>query len=139
ADLDVSVPVSEVNLDVILPLSDIDVDASVAAFDTDLSFLCISDIDISVPVSDTDLNDSVPILNSALLFIANVNLFRHFGLASKSNEPRSDTSSKGIWARCQAAFFDIKGFDPFATSYCHRAFETVHKRILEGKIRQYSE
>ena len=59
--------------------------------------------------------------------------------ANREVEARSDIRAKGFWTRCMNAFFDVRVFYPFASSYVSSSLKALFKRFEMEKKKQYGE
>ena len=59
--------------------------------------------------------------------------------AKIENNARLDVNALGFWCRDQMAFFDIRVFDPVATSHAHQSLDAAHSKQENEKCRQYED
>ena len=53
---------------------------------------------------------------------------------------RSDVRAEGFWGcRQQQAYFDVKVFNPTASTYCNKSLQSYYCRLKAGKRRDYQE
>jgi len=66
---------------------------------------------------------------------------RNFSLQStnSADDARLDISASGFWARGQRAFFDIRIFNPMATSNRAQELRSAHIKHENDKMREYGE
>ena len=63
-------------------------------------------------------------------------------LTSGSNitdDARLDIAARGFWERCEMAFFDIRGFNPYAKTHLNRNLNAAFTRNEREKKRQYNQ
>ena len=65
----------------------------------------------------------------------------NFSLQSSNtaDDARLDISASGFWARGQRAFFDIRIFNPMATSNRNQDLKAAHTKHENDKMREYGE
>ena len=54
------------------------------------------------------------------------------------DEARVDVAARGVWAKGQMAFFDVRVFNPTAKSYLNADLSTAHKTNEQAKKRSYN-
>ena len=59
--------------------------------------------------------------------------------ANSSDEARLDISAHGFWKRRQRAFFDVRVFNPFATSHLNQRLDTAFSSNENEKKRHYNQ
>lgn len=63
----------------------------------------------------------------------------HFRTANKEDEARLDVQASDFWCKGQEAFFDIRVFYPFASSYRQKDLKAVYTMHEKQKKRAYAE
>ena len=58
--------------------------------------------------------------------------------ANRSDEARLDIRARGVWARGQQAFFDLRVFDPNACRYLNKSLKQCHVMNKQEKKRAYN-
>ena len=62
------------------------------------------------------------------------------GSANRSEEARLDVHVRGFWGdTMQEAFFDIRVFHPFASSYRYTSLENLYRQDERQKKREYGD
>ena len=59
--------------------------------------------------------------------------------AKTENNARLDVSALGFWCRDQRAFFNIRVFDPVASSHAHQSLDVAHPKQENENHRQYED
>ena len=59
--------------------------------------------------------------------------------AITTDDARSDVRVRGFWGNKQNAFFEMRYFYPFASSYNSRSLESCFKGIAQTRKREYEE
>ena len=62
-----------------------------------------------------------------------------FRSANTDSEARLDVKARGFWNRGQDAFFDIRGFNPYAPSYRSQDLPQLYRRHEQEKKREYNQ
>ena len=64
-----------------------------------------------------------------------------FTYKTANTEPnaRLDISARGFWTRGQRAYFDIRIFDPMASSHRNQSLQAVHEKNEKEKMHNYGE
>ena len=63
----------------------------------------------------------------------------HYKSALTTDDARSDVRVRGFWGNKQNAFFEMRYFYPFASSYNSRSLESCFKSIAQTRKREYEE
>ena len=59
--------------------------------------------------------------------------------ANTRDEARPDIAARGFWQECAMAFFDVKVFNPFATTHLNQNLDTVFRSAEKEKKKLYNE
>ena len=58
----------------------------------------------------------------------------------REDEARLDVNARGFWgSRYQRSFFDVRVFNPSASSYCNTAVASLYRRFEQEKQRRYEQ
>ena len=59
--------------------------------------------------------------------------------ANKADDARLDIAARGFWQRCEKAFFDVRIFNPYASTHRNQSLASSFKNNEKEKKRQYNE
>ena len=59
--------------------------------------------------------------------------------ANKANDARLDIRAHGFWNESQDAFFDVRVFYPFASSYSNKSMSSLYRQHEQQKRREYGQ
>ena len=59
--------------------------------------------------------------------------------ANIADDARVDVAARGFWQRCEKAFFDVRVFNPYASTHRNQSLASAFKNIEKEKKRHYNQ